>query len=671
MLERVSHGLSGLVLGVAAALVLSLACGPSPAASSAAGPSGTLVVVIRQGPDRVPFKPKLARIQLANQQLANILGHSIQIELDGSLLPQTQDGADDVIARLVEDVARDLDDLSKEANTQALAFAREKFERLVVRYAPAEAAGREDRWRRSSMAKLDPASKTIDVVRPEARWLALERGEIATVLFRAYSEGQADRYAHVLPDALPSREYRAWFDWHAHGVHSDKKAANESSAVVGSVDGRRVRGMIMLYGLAKNDASLVKDVRAWLVDAMSAFSSTYHHHATEVEAAPASSGFRQAESAYVGWIRAELPRMTLDERAKVASNLWVTDFRKDSGERDRWASYSFPGLDPMGFSFDTVDAWIAAGHPPLGRTGGDRPSQRDLPAVFDTVVGPAYVEPTNDGQLRFQNVGRGDDVFYRWALADRSREDVFVKGLLARPDEPFALAAFLGARHALREEADYLRFLRRFEKTPALWKVGADVHREVVYRPSALLLDESRRLWRELPFARGHVLLWFARHADGSYHPDTDWSDMLQGVKADEAALGAYLDLGWPAFESLPAAWPGLAKGSRVRVVIAHAKPLLGANIRVHPGGHGVSGTLASVAGLLCKEHAMGELAELASFARTELAARPGAGLSDVVEAADPSKCVPKAKAPARAASRKSSRKPNPEDGPDFDYNKP
>ncbi len=57
----------------------------------------------------MPFEPKMARIQRANEQLTSVLGHSNQIELDGPLLPQTHDGSQDVIARLVEDVARELD----------------------------------------------------------------------------------------------------------------------------------------------------------------------------------------------------------------------------------------------------------------------------------------------------------------------------------------------------------------------------------------------------------------------------------------------------------------------------------------------------------------------------------------------------------------------------------
>jgi hypothetical protein len=641
------------------ALVLAaMACGPSPSAPE--GPSGTLVVVVRQGPDRVPFQPKVARIQRANQQLTNLLGHSIQIELDGSLLPQTHDGAQDVIARLVESVVGDLDALQKE-DKGAFELARARFERLVVRYAPAEAAEREGGWRRKNGARFDPSTKTIDVTRAEARWLALERSEIATVIYDAYAAGVEARYAEVLPDALPRAEHRSWFDYHAHGRHSSSRAQS-SGVLVGSVHGLRVRGMVMLHALASrsNDEALAKDVRKWLVNAASDFAGTYHHHAAEVEGAAAGSSYRLAESAWTGWVRSELPQMTLEEKGKIASHLFVIDFRKSDKDRDRFASYAFPGIDPMAFSFDAVDAWIAAGHP----------TSRSVPEYFDRTVCPAVVSNDHGGP-HFSHPGSCAGDFYRWSLADRAREDQLVKGVIARKDTPFAATVFYNARRTLREEPDYLRFLRRFESAPQLWAVGADVHRDVVFRPSTTLLEESRRLWRELPAARGHVFFWFTRHIDGSYHPQEDWPDLLQGKAADQATLGAYLDLGWPAFELLPAAWAGLERGKgRVQLVTTRAKALFAEDVHARPGGRGVAGTLASIARILCDERSLGELAELRAFAQAELSRHPGEGLSDAVEASDPSKCVPK-REPTRPAISKKPTRPGPPKRPEKDVDSP
>lgn len=656
MLVEVRRALSRLLI-LGAALGAGVACGPSPAPSAnPEAPSGTLVVVVRQGPERVPFRPKVARIQRANEQLSALLGHSIEIELDGSLLPQTHEGAEDVIARLVEDVARDLDALGKR-DEGALAFARVNFARLVVRYAPSEAAAREDRWRGIGVATHDVASKTVDVARAEASWRALDRGEVSSVIYRSFAVANEARYAGVLPDALPPGERRAWFDYHARGGRPGGKAAKlDPYAHVGAIDALRVRGMVMLHGLATRagDAALAKDAHAWLVKAASDFADVYRHHAAEAEGAPGASSFRVAESTYVSWLRAELPRMTLDDRARVAPHLFVIDFRKDHGETDRFASYAFPGLDAMAFSFDAVDAWISAGHPPS-------PGERELHPLFDAVVCPPVSVATRNGQPRLSHAGRGEGEFYRWALANRAREDALVEGTIARGDLSFARAVFFNARRALREEPHYLRFLRRFEARPALWKTGADVHREVVYRPSEALLEESRRLWREVPAASAHVLFWFARHTEGSYHPDADWPDLVQGRLADDDALGAFLGLGPEAFELVPAAWPGVAKSAgRLRLVTSRAKALLAAG-QALPSGRRVPGTLISLAHALCKERSTAELAALRAFAQAELGANPGAGLSDVVEASDAAKCAPPPRAPTKpkaSAPKKTSASP-------------
>ena len=601
--------------------VVLVACGGCGHASQPA-PSGTLVVVVRTGPERVPFHPKVARIQRANAQLAELLGHSIAIEIDGSLLPQTHEGAEDAIARLVEGVVSDL----REMDARGRAFANGTFERLTVRYSPAEAAARQDGWRRGEGSKLDPASKTIDAVRAQGD--LFEPGIVYSPLVRAASAAAGARYG-VLPDALPVSEHRAWYEWN--------RSSHGSKSVVGSVDPRRVEGMVMLDRLAGSDLALAREVRAWLVTAASDFSSTYHHHQAEVEAAAPDAPFHRAEAAYVAWLRTA--NLTIEERGELASHLWVIDFRKKEG--DRFAPYAYPGLDPMAFSFEAVDAWIAAGHP-TGPT---------TPRLFLDVVAPATLE-TKQGELRLERHGRSAQSFYAWGLADRTREDAFEKGVLARPDAAFDTAVFANAHTLLRDEGTYLGFLRRFERTPVAWRIGADVHRASEDRPSAALLDESRRLWREVPAARPHALYWFARHTDD--RNEVEWPDLVQGSPATDETLSAFLDLGMPAMETLSAAWPGIARSNgRMRIVIAHARPLLGERAR---GGRGVVAPLVRLARVLCDDARPGELAELHAFARTELAVRPGEGLSDLVLAADPSRCVPSKAGPPSKTGPRSSR---------------
>ena len=109
----------------------------------------------------------------------------------------------------------------------------------------------------------------------------------------------------------------------------------------------------------------------------------------------------------------EVPNMTLDERGNVAQAIWVTDFRKDQG--DRFATYSFPGFDPMAFSLATVDLWIQQGHP-------------SEPKVFQDIVTPAKSTTVN-GEIKFDGGCHADQWFLQMG---RDGESAAARGFLAR-----------------------------------------------------------------------------------------------------------------------------------------------------------------------------------------------------------------------------------------------
>lgn len=624
----------GLRLVAVLSVMLAAACGPSPDAQPPV-PTGTLVIVIRQGAERVPFQPKVDRIRRANEQLGTILGHSIQVELDGSLLPQDHDGAQDVMARLLETVARDLDAM-KRYEPKAASFAASTFERLVVRYSPVEAA-----QRGRHHAVLQSADKTIDVVLDESRWLALQTGDISGPLLGAFNGAQTSKYAHVLPNEIPAGERRGWMDYQLH-----KSSQNEPGQRLGSVDVLKTRGFVQLA--REGDA----EARKHLVHGIFGdFSTTYHHHQADVENAPAGSPFKKAESEYVGWLNATLPSMTLEERAEIARSLWVYDFRKN-GERDPWASYAFPGFDKMAFGFAQADAWVAANHP-------------SRVPVYDDVVAPARLESAH-GEFSFHGEGKHNPDFYRWALATASREDAFVQNLLQRSDPALLMAAFYNAHTALRDENDYLRFLRRFEASPAHWRTGADVHRAVIFRPSTAVLEEARRHWRQLPIARATALLYFARQADGSYQPEVEWPDMLQDRKVDDVVLREEMALGWPGYELLPVYWRRVQRShDRLAIVEDAALELLKQDVRVPPGHRDIGGVLAQIGRLDCEDDDKAEVAALRKWAEAQIPSHPGQGLSQILEETGPNDCKPKKRpaAPAPIVKRKPPAKPKWKEG--------
>jgi hypothetical protein len=493
----------------------------------------------------------------------------------------------------------------------------------VGRYSPAGAA---ERGR--AAAVLDPRTKTIDVARPTGDWRALDRGEVARAIFRAFGSAETSRYANVMPDALPASEHRAWFDFHDH---APTRKDDPYEGLGNSLSPFRVRGMLRLAALVRDD-TLAKDVRAWLVKASGAFAAAYTHDAPKVESAPPGSSFRAAEAEYMKWLAAELPRMSLDERHEIARVLFVHDFRIPNGERDRYARAAFPGIDRHAFYFAAVDGWIKDGYPPRDPRGSVHP-------LYGSVVCPIVTE-VDHGTPITREAGRCEHTgYYGWAVADPAREAVFAKGVLDRNDPRFTAVVFHATRQPMREIGDRLRFLRRFEGAPAHWKIGADALVHDGVRPGREQLDEARRLWRASPSFRPALLRWFAMHMENAYD-DKEWPELLQGTLLDEAGVASYLADGPEAFRLLPAAWPALAKGGRARAIIGRMPAILDAKTRVHPGHKDPAGTLAQIADLLCDERALGELAEIHAFAKSELPKRPGDGLSAVVEESSPATCT-------------------------------
>jgi hypothetical protein len=613
--------------------VVGCGCGPAPEARA---PTGTLVVFIRQGPEKVPFHPSLARIDAARAQLGELLDHGVEIEVDGALLPQTQDGADATVANVVETLARDLDDL-REHEPRAFAFAKENLERLVVRYAPGVAA---ERGRETAV--LDTKAATIDVARPRAGARALEGGDAAGAILRAFEAGETARYADASPDRLPAFEHRAWFEFQMHR----RRRGNRLDAL-----GAQLHGSLKLAALTR-DPALAKDVRAWLVRAAGEIVSVYFNQPDAVESSPPGSPFRIGEADYERWLASELPKMSADERSAISRVLFIGDPRVARG--DRFSTAAFTTIDRHAFYFSVVDAWIRDGHPP-------RDASAPVASLYGGVVCPFVVERDHGVELR-RSAGRCQSPgYYDWALADPSREDAFVKGVLARSDPKLTAVVFYATRGARRDVGHELRFLRRFEGAPAHWSIGADDLVERGGRPPDEVIEEGRRLWRTSPAFRPGVLRWFALRMYNAYD-QKEWADLLQGTLLDDAGLAAYLERGPEAFRLLPAAWPALAKGGRARTIVAKLGPILDGKTRPEAGQKDAAGTLVDVAHLLCDERADGELAEIHAFAERELPRRPGQGLAAVSEESSPDACAKRLA--ERRASPSASPRPKPKPKP-------
>lgn len=596
-----------------------VACGPSPDARDAR-PSGELVVVVRQGPERVSFRPDVARIRAANEQLAGLLGHSIAIEIDGAILPQTHEGAQQVIADLVEVVTRDVHELTVERFPEELAYVRQHFRRLVVRYDPAEAARRTAPHDEHPAAHFDVPSGTVDVVLARATPEAIVRGSIGRELLTAARNERAARYAEVMPEQLPGAERGAWLAYRTGLMERPKQTPN--------VDVVGILGALWLV----RKSELTSQAREWLFGtALEQLTVAYQHELPAIRALPRGHRFLVAETEFMRWLEEEQVALTLEERGKLAGSLWT-----ESYERDRPVTSSprsFPGFDRMSFAFTTIDLWLAAGHP------------RNSKALLSLVepVRPVW----KAGHLVHERVapdrtGTGDR-FYRWMFEDQQRTDVLARAVKQRDDELFAAAAFYEGAQYL-PEVKYTQFLRSFEDRPAQWRIGAAIFDQSSPREGGAVFEEARRLWRDVPGARAHALLWLAKTNEGRQCSDRCWTDVVRDHVASDADLASFLELDVPAILLVPTVWPALPRQGRVRPLARRIEYILDrdpslAGSMVH--------VAVQVAQQLCKERSP-EAAELRAWADTMREKRPGALFSTVVE---PSTCT--AAMPAAPLARK------------------
>lgn len=615
-------------------------CGASPAERPEA-PTGTLVVVLREGPARVPFQPKVARIFRANEQLTAILGRSVSIEIDGSLLPQDHDGAQDVIARLVEDLARDMAAL-RDQDKEAFALARASFERLVVRYAPTEAAER-----RRENARFDVPARAVDVAHGEARWRPLGEHLVGRVILAQHDAVQRAKYERTIPEQLSESEQRAWAAWHlrGHGTSAKVREADPHGYIAG-FESFRVRGMVALHGIAtrRGDAELAKTTRSFLVSAIDDLGRAYWNEQRRVTNAPPGSSFREAEGAFLGWLRAEVPRFSRDEKGELAEWLFFVD-----GERD--AAWVYPGIDRRAFVIAAVDAWVAEGRPPAppAHDSAKLYEHTFCPRIEETPSANARANLRPNGKPRMTDAGRCSGRFYRWALAKEDGEKLLAELVLTRRDPALTVAVAHGAKAASSNDkgGKYLRWLRRLEADPTSWRLAIEEVDDGY--PDEPLLEEMRRLWRTTPALRPTALRIFGGQAKRLY-PEQEsqvFADFLQGTRVDAKLFADYLEEGeLPAFDLVPAIWPALEKGRRVAALTKTARAHLDrgrhGNGR-YPGQPGVVGVLAHVGRLLCAEGATAEIAELRAFAESELSGRPGAGFTDVLEATKPGECTRRA----------------------------
>jgi hypothetical protein len=564
------------------------------------------------GRGSLPFDPHSARLVAAARQLSEVAGHPIGFRIDEALLPPgSRSGLDDAVSELVESVAKDLRDV-KRSRPEMFAAEVPKLVRVELHYDP---VAESERFEGGAAVFTEPAN----------RWGALQV-DVSGALEDDYRRTQEQRYGGREPESIPPGEWHAYFDYI---VHYGRKSW---ALAVGRVT--RLEAIV-----TRSDAAFGGEIRGWLLDQGPPLSSiwTDGDRADRMSAADRQD-LEQVRATWVGWLNGALASMTVDEKLKVAHDVFETPY----GCADP-AHPPFQGFDAFAFGLSVADAWIAAGHPTQG------PDARFW--LYDEIL---YMptEVDRDGRLSRGLMGGCGGTWIRFALVDDAHTSRLAAALAARNDAPLLAAVVYNARESIP-------LLRALEAYPPVWRAAVLQLVREEYHPdeggdrcSDALVDEANRMWRSTPAMRGTALHVYAcRHA-GSFQPGTPDADRdfvefprLYGEPVSAAVFGSFLDDGPDAMALVPWVWAALGKGwSRAAVIDQKLGAYLGdPAVRAGRGGEPET-TLEAIVARFCQDGSSAEIARLhAALAdRARADAVDGRLLGNVIVDSGPGRCKAK-----------------------------
>ncbi|HVU05570.1 MAG TPA: hypothetical protein VHE30_27670 [Polyangiaceae bacterium] len=596
------------------------------------GGGGTPVTVVAVGVqvsfdrdvDPLPFDPRAARLRAASEQLNALAGHPIAFRFEAALLPQYQSTFESALIDAVENVAQDLRYL-KENRKEAFEHGVPLLEHVECRY---DATATEDD------ATFDAEKKTLTVKVHPNGWSLVQKGRVAGALDDELYAWLERSFGGAAPRSVAPADQARYFQfltgYRPHGPRSKDLDRPESYQ-----DDPRAIEILYAAELLRmtKDAGLAGKIRKWLVDHGDYFVSAYVRHPELVTQAGPSTAFHRAEAAWVAFVQENAARLSAEERKEITKTIFVRMWNDSEPKWGRFASFSFPGIDPMTWSLGIVDEWRKAGHPV------ELPEDRERGLLYEYVVCP-HPKSENGNRSR---APRCDHSLYDYALAtDRGRERL-AEAILARRDPAFTEMAIVNVGYEGKIER-LVETWRALEADEATWRVAARVIAEdFAYGGGDPLMDETRRLYRAYPARRGALLRLLAemdRYGNGV----VPWSELHTAFGAAVSApdFAAYLDEGSRAFSLVSVIWPALAPGfSRAEPLVTHLDGFMDDPLVREYNFQDPWLALRNVVNRLCAEHRKEDLSLLhAAFAkRAERRPSEARPLANLLEDTGPSAC--------------------------------
>ena len=639
-----------LALAIALVVLSVCACG-TPGAVYVSG----VAVVMSPSMDKLPFDPRGARLAAATQQLSVIAGHPVTFQIDAALVPEWRSSFEEALIDSIESVARDLAEL-KEHEPEVYAHGAPLLERIECHY---DALAEDER----PATDLDPRTHAIVIKGPLRRWSALVPHGLVLESLRAEYQGHVDRtFTTKAPDQVAAGERRAYFHYlTGYRRGQDERKGDDKLTPLEKLSGdpraERILKVVRLSEVVgRSDEALAKDIRTWLLEQRDYFHEAYSRSAPLVRAAPASSTWHRAETAWVKWLTSQLPTMSKDERLDFARSLFIRSAQND-GETSAYVSIAFPGIDPFAFGLGVAGEWAAAGHPTQLT-----PDRQGWSPLYDFIICPHPKNP--DGKRTLGPHCEYD--WYQYALDSKENTRRLVDAVIAKKDPVFTEMVVIAIRYAHTKKDSVegaFEFWAALGASPVAWQAAGHTLADYFGDTSVgkdRVVDEARRHWKAHPERRG-VLLYFlgqVQYFRGDSYLSISKERFAEafGMNVSAADFASYLENGPRAVILAPAIWPSLGDGfSRAGPILAHMDALFADPQERGYDNRAVDSAVSGIVDRLCEDHNEPDLALMHAYFARHIAAHPGDSVRDVMDRTEPGKCAAKVHHVAPPSTRPSS----------------
>lgn len=513
--------------------------------------TGTIdsVSIVLVGADEpLPFDPRGGRLTIVTRQIESLVGHPVVLELDTALSPQLKVSLEESVLASLENVARELVQLKRDAPA-AFSLAR-SIVRIRCRY---------DAVAERSDGKL--VGEILEVKSPPRQFPLLDRGLFTHVLVEEAMASLMKQWGDADPTQLGARDQETWFEamtltrpgWGYVWSHTRARGGDRTALRAEHLERiLRLADVVAPGSLRHRVEDFLLTEGAWIQDSRSS------------EANP------RVHAHYVTWLSRSAPSFDDAKNLKLANALY----------RDRYlGDPKVPTFDVLAFGLSVYDGWVRDGAPVPVVDGPRGELQK-------TMICPSVRRGESETEIRY-----GCSSFFADALRDEKQRARLAARIESTHDTRLLDQALLNLEvHRERREGsgkprssatDALALLDLF-KDPALFHHGFrvlfDDHRrrdDVQSALEAVAFD----WWRDVP-ARRHLTLLVLGRRRAALHPhyqDSQWEMTVKelGGPIEPALLQRLVAEGAEAVAMVPTMWKALARSNARDVEVAKALPIL------------------------------------------------------------------------------------------------